>query len=147
MLSQVAWKIGRSFSAGRENSLNDFQVVEVEISGLAKALKLLAEALHAESDDSLVQIAEKTIQEGISSILASCKRIVGDLESLVDQYQVIRKHRTVGGFAIERTWSDVVMAEYKTMIWTTEGGNIYDLKDLLQLHTIYITLMMQALQR
>jgi hypothetical protein len=147
MLSQVAWKVGRAFTACRKDAPHEFQDVETEIGGLAKALKLLAETLHAESERDLFQNADREIQDGIGTILNSCQRTVNDLDSLVDQYQVIKKHRTVGGFAIERSWSDLVLAEYRTMLWTTEGGNLQALRELLQIHTNSMTVLTQALQR
>jgi hypothetical protein len=149
MLSQVAWKIGRAFTAGRKGAPPEFLEVEMEINGLAKALKLLAEAMFADSDDLLSKQADEETKHGVATILTSCQRTVNDLDSLVDQYQVTKKHRTTGGFAIERSWSDLVLTQYKTMLWTTEGegGNIKNLQDMLHMHTSTITLITQALQR
>jgi hypothetical protein len=147
ILSQVAWKIGRSFSAGQKSAPLEFKEVETEISGLARALKQLANVLHAEADGNLIREAADHIQYGIQVILESCRRTVNDLDSLVDDNQVIQKHRTVGGFAIERSWSDLVLSDYATMIWTTEGGDLRSLRDLLRMHTTFITLLMQALHR
>jgi hypothetical protein len=147
MLSQLAWKIGRAFTAGRKGAPSEFLEVETEVNSLAKALKLLAETLFADADDSLLQKADKDTQDGVATILTSCQRVVHDLDSLIDQYQVIKKHRTVGGFAIERSWSDLVLTQYKTMMWTTEGGNIQNLRNMLHVHTSTVTLTMQALQR
>jgi hypothetical protein len=147
MLSQLAWKIGRAFTAGRKGAPAEFLEVETAVNSLAKALKLLAEALFAEADDSVLNKADQETQEGVATILTSCQRTVQDLDSLLDQYQVIKKHRTAGGFAIDRSWSDLVIAQYKTMLWTTEGGRIQDLRNMLQMHTSTITLTMQALQR
>ena len=147
MLSQLAWKVGRAFTAGRNGAPAEFLEVETEINGLAKALKLLAETLFVDADDSVLQKADKETQDGVATILTSCQRTVKDLDSLIDQYQVIKKHRNVGGFAIERSWSDLVLSSYKTMMWTTEGGNIQNLRNMLQMHSSTITLTMQALQR
>ena len=147
MLSQVAWKIGRAFSPGRKNAPTEFQAIETEIGGLAEELKLLAEALHADVEEGLIQSADEETLDGINTIMTSCKRTINDLNSLMDQYQVIKKHRTVGGFAIERSWSDLVLAEFTTIIWTTEGGNLQDLKNLIQMHAGSITLVTDALQR
>lgn len=146
ILSQTAWKIGRAFTAGRKNAPPEFLEVEAEINGLAKALKLLAETLFAESDSGLRQADEET-QDGVAVILGSCQQTIHDLDSLMDQYQVIKKTRTQGGFAIDRSWSDLVVSQYQTMIWTTDGGNIKQLRRLLQMHTSVITLTKQALQR
>lgn len=147
MLSQAAWKIGRAFTACRKNAPVAFQEIETEINGLARALKQLAEALHAESAESLLQEADREIREGMGRILSSCQRTIKDLDSLVDHHQVIKKHRTVGGFAIERSWSDAILADYGKVMWTTGGGNLENLFNLLQMHTTSITLLEQALRR
>ncbi|KAL1608817.1 hypothetical protein SLS59_002008 [Nothophoma quercina] len=146
MLSQVAWKTGRAFTAGRKDAPSEFQAVESDVSGLAQALKELAETLHAEVDASLVSQTDQQTQGGVSIILSSCQRTIYDLDSLVDRYQVIRKHRTVGGFAIERSWSDLVLAQYETIMWTTEGGSLHDLSSLLQMHTKSMRLITEAIQ-
>jgi hypothetical protein len=147
MLSQASRKIGRAFSAGQQSVPHEFQEVEAEATGLAMALRQLADALHAEGDQGLVREAADHVKHGIEIIWNSCKRTVLNLDNLVDHNQVIKKHRTVGGFAIERSWSDVVLADYSTMIWTTEGGDLYSLKDLLGMHTRSITILVQAVQR
>jgi len=65
----------------------------------------------------------------------------------MDQYQVIKKHRAGGGFTIERSWSDLVLSNYQSMMWTTEGGNIQTLRNMVNMHARTIALTMQALQR
>lgn len=147
MLSQVAWRTGRAFTAGRKDAPPDFQNVETDISSVAHALKHLAETLHANVETSLVSKSDQKTQDGVAIIVSSCQRTIHDLDSLVDRYQVIRKHRTPGGFAIERSWSDLVLAQYKTIIWTTEGGSLHDLGSLLQMHTKSIRLLAEAVQR
>ena len=144
MLSQVAWKTGRAFTAGRKHAPAEFQAVEVDVSGLAQALKKLAETLHAEPGTGLISSSDSGTQEGVAIILSSCERTVHDLDSLVDRYQVIRQHRTTGGFTIERSWSDLVLAQYETIIWTTEGRSLHDLSSLLQMHTKSIQLLAEA---
>ncbi|KAF9631322.1 hypothetical protein BFW01_g2184 [Lasiodiplodia theobromae] len=167
MLSQLAWKIGRAFTAGRKGAPAEFVEVESEVNGLAKALKLLAETLFTDSSDapatgdgdgadrraeyegggsSMLARANAETRSGVEVILQSCRQTLKDLESLVEQYQVIRKHRTSGGFSIERSWSDLVLSAYKKMLWTAEGGNIQALRNMLHMHTSTINLTMQALQ-
>lgn len=147
MLSQLAWKTGRAFTAGWKDAPSEFQAVESDISRLAQALKHLAETLHAEADASLIPKSAQGTQDGVAIILSSCQRTIHDLDFLVDRYQVIRKHRTVGGFAIERSWTDLVLAQYETIIWTTKGGSLHHLDSLLQMHTKSIHLLTQAIQR
>lgn len=174
MLSQLAWKIGRAFTAGRKGAPAEFLEVETEVSGLAKALKMLAETLFADNSGDATEQAYGNGEDvdgrrssgtgegegsgmlaragaetrgGVEVILQSCRQTLRDLESLVEQYQVIRKHRTSGGFSIERSWSDLALSAYKKMLWTAEGGNIQALRNMLHMHTSTITLTMQALQR
>jgi hypothetical protein len=147
MLSQVAWRTGRAFTSGRASAPREFLQVESELNGVAKSLKLLAETLLLDGSEQLIQQAEANIQNGLATILLSCKRTLDDLESLIDQYQVIKKNRTSGGYTVERSWSELVIQNYSSMMWTTEGGNIQDLRELLHVHTASISLTKNALQR
>jgi hypothetical protein len=146
MLSQTAWKIGRAFTAGLSNIPSKFQEVEVEINALAKALKLLAETMFAEEDGLLGQ-ADQNTQDGFATIMNSCQQTIGDLDSLMDQYQSTKKTQTGAGFTIERSWNDLMIAQYQTMIWTTDGGNINHLQHLLKTYMSAMSLIKQALQR
>jgi hypothetical protein len=146
-LSQVAWKIERAFTADKDHAPSEFREVETKVGALASVLKQLAETLHAEAETSLIQESDEEVQHGIELILGCCRHTITDLDSLVDHNQVIRKHRTVGGFAIERSWSALVFKEYQSMMWTLEGGDLHSLQDLLQVHTNSISLLIQALQR
>lgn len=147
MLSTVAWKLGRAFTAGRGGAPAEFQEVERELNGLAEVLRLLAETLDADEDNSLLSKADCETQDGVATILRSCQKTVDDLDSLVNRYQVINKQRAVGGLPAERSWSSIVLRQYKIMKWTTEGGTIQNLRHMLQVHASIINLTMQALQR
>lgn len=147
MLSQTAWKIGRAFTAGRTNAPAEFYEIECEINGLAKALKLLAEAMFAEAEDGLLKQADQEVQESLTTVLTSCQRTVEDLDSLMDQYQIVKKTRTPGGFAVQRSWSDLVIMQHQTMMWTTDGGSIQQLRLLLKTHSSSVSLIGKALQR
>lgn len=145
MLSQTAWKIGRAFSKGKKGAPSEFGEVEREANGLSEALKLVAATLH--TDGSLLAQADDETRSAVNTILESAGRTLEDLESFVERYHVIKKDKTsAGGFAVERNWSEVVLANYKTFKWTTEGGNINDLRNMLQMHATSINLIMQALQ-
>ena len=105
MLSQQAWKIGRAFTQGRNSAPSEFAEVEREANGLSDALKLTAEALH--DDGSILARAEPETRSAVNEILESAGRTLGDLESFIERYQVIRKRETKGGFVVERSWSEV----------------------------------------
>lgn len=142
MLSQCAWRIGRAFV--QKSAPTGFARVEHEANGLSNALKLAAEALHA--DDSILTRADEETVQAVWAILESAQKSLSDLESFVERYQVIKKRDVKGGYTIDRSWSEAVVANYKTIKWTTEGGTIKQLQDVLQMHTNTISLTMQALQ-
>ncbi|KAK0860482.1 hypothetical protein LTR87_017298 [Friedmanniomyces endolithicus] len=145
MLSQTAWKIGRAFTKGKTSAPSEFAEVEHEANGLSEALKLVAETLH--TDGGILSQADGDTKNAVNTILESARRPLSDLESFVDRYQVIRKERTNGGgFVVERSWSEVVLANYRTFKWTTEGGDITELRNMLGTPTNTINLVMQALQ-
>jgi hypothetical protein len=144
MQSQTAWKIGRTFSNKRQSTPVDFTEIERESNALSEALKMLAEALH--SNDTVLHQAEGETKAAVNTILESAKKTLSDLESFVERYQVIRKKETSSGFVVERNWSEVVIAGYKTFKWTAAGGDMDELRNLLHLHTRTITMTTEVLR-
>jgi hypothetical protein len=138
MLSQTAWRIGRAFTQGKKSAPAEFAEVEREAEGLSEALQLVAETLN--SNGSILDKAEDTTKSAVSTILDSAQRTLSDLESFVARYRIIKPQTG------ERSWSDLVLTNYKTIKWTTEGGDISALRDMLHIHTSTINLTMQALQ-
>lgn len=144
MLSQTAWRTGRAFSSGRrcaEIVPAEFIVVEAELNRLAKALKRLAENLVSECIESFIASAERAVQDGVGTILLSCRRTLEDLESITSMYQTTRKSTTSGGFSLERLWNQSLVENYETFIWTVDGGTIQDLHEFLRMHTASVSML------
>ena len=70
-----------------------------------------------------------------------------NLDSLVKQYQEVRKRDTSPGATAPRVWKGSVIRTYKTLLWTSEGGNIQALRSMLQVHKGSISIMVEAIQR
>lgn len=156
MLSQIAWKIGRAFTAGRRGAPPEFLDIETEVNGLSTSLKRLVEVSFNENPDGgevgtgegLLAQADRRTKLGMATILMSCQRTLQDLDSLVTQYQDTKTYRTSAGATIkDKGWSEVVLRSWMSMMWTAEGGTIADLRDMLHLHTSTIMLTVQALHR
>lgn len=145
MLSQLAWKVGCAFTAGRQGAPSQFQEIENELKGLTTAITLLAESL--DEDGSLLARSDDKTREGLNKILGCCRQTLDDLDSFVNQYQEIKRPDEAGGLATQRTWRSVLIRNYKKIMWTTEGGGITSLRNMLAMHTSTISLTMQALQR
>lgn len=138
MLSQTAWRVGRAFTPGKKIVPVEFAEVEREAERLSEALRVMAETLS--SNASILNQAEDSTRSAISMILDSAQRTLDDLESFVARY------RTLKPGSGERSWSDLVITNYKTLKWTAEGGDISALRDLLYVHTNTINITMQTLQ-
>ena len=144
MLSQLAWKIGCAFTAGRAGAPAQFQEVENELKSLTTAITLLAETL--DEDGSLIERSDGKTREGLDKILSCCRQTLDDLDAFVGQYQEIRRPDEAGGLATQKSWRSVLLKNYQKIMWTTEGGSIQSLRNMLAMHTQSISLTMQALQ-
>jgi hypothetical protein len=146
MLSQLAWRIGRTFTAGKQDAPDEFHEVELEVNSLSKSLKLLAEALFANPEDNILARANDTTKMGMDKLLNSCRQTLQDLDSLVNEYQVTIKTNTASGFIVERLWSPMVLSNYQSMMWTPDGANITTLRDILRMHRNSLNMTIQALK-
>lgn len=142
-LSQISWRIAAWLRAVKVAPA-DVRAVNREADGLSEALRLLAETLHL--DGSILFSADDSLKQAVATILQSARTTLEDLESLIDRYTILKKTKTQGGFVVEKCWSDIVLVNYKQMIWTTEKGDIQALRNVLQMHANTISLTMQAIQ-
>lgn len=144
MLSQLAWKIGCAFTAGRAGAPVQFLEVEKELKSLTTVVTLLAENL--DEDESLLVRSDELIKRSIYKILICCKQTLDDLDSFVNQYQEVRRPGAAGGLATQKSWRPILLKNYRNIMWTTEGGGIESLRNMLAMHTQSISLIMRALQ-
>jgi hypothetical protein len=147
MLSQLAWKIGCAFTSGKNSAPVQFIQVENELHSLTSALTLLAETL--DEDGSIMDRSDQKTREGAVKILESCRQTLSNLDSFVTQYQEIKRSDGDGDgpVATQKSWKKILIRNYKTIWWTAEGGNIDNLRNMLNMHVNSISIMMQALQR
>ncbi|KAF2666240.1 hypothetical protein BT63DRAFT_416639 [Microthyrium microscopicum] len=149
-LSQCAWRTGRAFNSGsrsgQANLPTTFLEIEEELNRLAKALKRFAEFLVHENIESLISGADPAAQDGLGVILTSCKRTLEDLSTLVDTHQATRRNTVTGGYTIERIWNPAFLANHHALVWTVNGGSIYDLYEMLRMHSVTITMLRVVLE-
>lgn len=76
MLSQLSWKIGCAFTAGRSGAPSQFQEVENELKSLTTAITLLAESI--DEDGGLLARSDAKTREGLDKILVFEERSTSD---------------------------------------------------------------------
>ena len=125
LLSQLAWRIGYAFAAARPSAPPEFYDIEMELKTLTKALDLLAEAL--DDDNTILVRADDKVKAGVNKILFNCQQSLEDLNAFVVRYQEIKKPEgEVGTRGIQgvKTWKVLLLKSWRSVWWTTEGGDI-----------------------
>jgi hypothetical protein len=125
LLSQLAWRIGFAFTASRPSAPPEFHDIEAELKTLTKALDLLAEAL--DDDDSVLVRADDKVRAGVNKALLNCQQSLEDLNAFVARYQEVKKPESeVGTRGIQgvKTWKVLLLKSWRSVWWTTEGGDI-----------------------
>ena len=79
--------------------------------------------------------------------LSTALKTLENLNALVDQYQEIRKPEGNASLAVQRVWKPIFIRNYQKIWWTSEGGGIDALRNMLEMHVNSINLTLQALQR
>lgn len=143
-LSQLAWTTGRSFYQARKSNKDatlpiEFINVEEELSRLARALKALSETASA------WLAAEDLSKDSLGVILGSCRKSLADLNYLTENYQTSRHTKSATGTSVERVWDSTFLTNYHAINWTSEGGTIQELHEMLRMHTSTI-MMLRSLQ-
>jgi hypothetical protein len=153
LLSQVAWRTARAFTSGRKGSPNavpsEFMLIEMDLNHLSKVLKQLAEYFVLESVDNFVSSSEKVAQDGIGTIIMSCRRTLDGLEAFTSKYQTNAKTKTGerGGFTLERQWNPSLLADYDQPIWGGDERSIINLHDMLRMHAVTVTMLKVILEK
>ncbi|KAH0544406.1 hypothetical protein FGG08_001432 [Glutinoglossum americanum] len=127
LLSQLAWRIGCAFTAGRPAAPPEFHEVENELKTLTKSLDLLAEAL--DDDNSILASADDKVKVGVNQALLHCQQCLEDLNAFVIRYQEVKRPAgEVGTRGLQgvRTWKPALLKSWKSIWWMAEGGNIQE---------------------
>ena len=100
-----------------------------------------------DNDEGVLSRSDQKTREGLHKILGCCRQTLDNLDAFVNQYQEIRRPDETGGLAVQRSWKHILIKNWKMIWWTTEGGSVQSLRNMLAMHVQSIMLTMQALQR
>lgn len=79
-----------------------------------------------------------------------CRRTLQDLTSFVDRYQDVAStdlDAPDGEPEVGRAWKDLLVDNWETVWWTSDGGNADKLRETLRMHVVSVASIMQALRR
>lgn len=154
LLSKMALKIGRAFTKGRKSAPAEFREIESQLYSLSAALNALTAAKESATTNAF-SVDSVTGQNNPSSIdgegadvllvmLRSCKETLSHLEGVVNRYSVLGGETSSNDPQLRR-WSREIKANWKKILWTTEGGDLSTLKSNLTVHTNSLNLVLGVL--
>jgi hypothetical protein len=152
LLSTLAFKLGKAFTKGRKSAPAEFREVENQLYSLSAALQ----AFRAESQDAPMSIPVEAsslprpshlrdgeAQEILGHVIESCNQTLKHLEAIVEKYSIIGKPKDQDPKKPRfRKWNDNIKHGWKTIWWTTEGGDLATLRSNLTIHTNSLNLLL-----
>ncbi|KAI0386393.1 hypothetical protein F5Y04DRAFT_276001 [Hypomontagnella monticulosa] len=143
LLTQIAWRLARTFTKGRNSAPSEFCDVENQLYSLSAALEAIGNDLKKGEVDtgnaspiSTGEDGESHGQNKIDHILQNCRRTLGHLENIVKKYSVILHPNT------SSAWDTYVVRNWKKIEWTTEKGDLNALRSQIMIHTNSLNLLL-----
>jgi hypothetical protein len=150
LVGKLAWRLGRAFTKGRKSAPAEFREVANQLYSLSAALCALKDAT-ANGGAAVVGSAAQTLiasqplqtsnEETINTMLQSCEETLKYLEKIVEKYSCIGEARGSQGPLFKR-WSRDLRYNWKTIAWTTEGGDLSTLRSQLSVHINTLNLIL-----
>jgi hypothetical protein len=122
----------RSQRAGNPLFLN-FREVESQLFALGSALS----ALH---DSGLAQNGDYS--NALNSMLENCRATLSHLQGIVETYGKLGETRDDTEAPAFKRWSSRLQKDWKAIKWTTEGGDLANMRSQLMVHINSLNLIM-----
>jgi len=140
-LSKLAITLGRAFTKGRRSAPEEFKEVESQLYSLSAALDAIT-SLVPES------AADKDAEDSLSHAIQSCRRTLTHLEMVVTKYGVLKKDDTEKPDGSRfRRWKTGLKTGWKSIMWTTEGGDLAALRSNLTVHMNSLDLLLGVMAK
>jgi hypothetical protein len=149
LLAQIAYKLSQAFSSGRKAAPAEFSEIHDLLYTLSEALELLSRDLPDDSlvDGSTVPRADDEADGEnalLSQMIINCRGTLTHLNTLVEKYMDLDSSAQHKG---EPRWKDIARKNWKTVMWTKEGGDIAKLKVTLTAHINGLNLAVGAINK
>ncbi|KAI1347283.1 hypothetical protein F5Y01DRAFT_248592 [Xylaria sp. FL0043] len=144
LLSQIAWRLGQTFTKGRKSAPVEFQEIEDELYSLSAALR----AAESERDSVRPSAHDVTAgnnqgaanQDTFEHIIRNCRNTLAHLEDIIKKYMIVSEQADSQKPKLQR-WSHLIMKNWRKIEWTTEKGDLNTLRSQIMLHTNSLNLL------
>jgi hypothetical protein len=150
LMGTLAFRLARAFTKGRKSAPAEFREVENQLYSLSAALRALKDA-QAEGgaaisvDPSSLPATSHPRQTGnhdpLATMLQSCEETLKHLDATVGRYSCIVESQDSQQPHFKR-WSREIKANWKRIVWTSEGGDLATLRSQLTVHTNALNLVL-----
>ncbi|KAI0814249.1 hypothetical protein GGR55DRAFT_687189 [Xylaria sp. FL0064] len=144
LLSQIAWRLGQTFTKGRKSAPVEFQEIEDELYSLSAALRA------AENEQDSVRPSAHDMNPGnnqgaanqdtFEHIIRNCRNTLAHLEDIIKKYMIVSEQADSQKPKLQR-WSQSIVKNWRKIEWTTEKGDLNTLRSQIMLHTNSLNLL------
>ncbi|KAI1111590.1 hypothetical protein F5Y14DRAFT_464383 [Nemania sp. NC0429] len=143
LLAQIAWRLAKTFSTGRQSAPAEFQELANELYALSTALTA-AENEHNNSrsptNQAVIDNPNTATQDVFKHIIQNCKQILTHLEDIVNRYMIVSEKTDPEGPKLKR-WRESIARNWKKVEWTTERGDLNTLRSQIVVHINSLNLL------
>ncbi|KAI0401440.1 hypothetical protein F4802DRAFT_618891 [Xylaria palmicola] len=143
LLAQIAWKLARTFTKGRQSAPAQFQEIENELYSLSAALTAAETEKTARlaSDQSGSQNSQHEVTQDIfGNITKNCRHTLVHLEEIVQKYMIISEETEPQKPTFAR-WRHSIVKNWRKIEWTTGKGDLDALRNQIMVHTNSLNLL------
>lgn len=145
-LAMLAINLGKAFTKGRASAPAEFHDIENQLYSLGAALEALTSIIPSDASVKAQSGSSDVDAQGddpLSHAIQSCGITVRHLESVVSEYAILKKKQDEGPIPARfKRWNNNLALVWKSIKWTTEGGDLGKLKSNLTVHTNSLNLLL-----
>lgn len=155
-LSNMAFKIAKSFLPGSNNAENEFKELHSLLCSLTSSLRLVGETFRRKDKSTDQRDTADALYDRdntvmiISETLSNCNALLGDFTRFIETYSALEQASDSSSdlpSALGRTWSGHMRRQWMKIPWAAEGDNISGLKQSLVVHTQVLNLAISTANR
>ena len=157
LMAKIALRIGQAFSKGMNSAPTQVRELESLLYSLSVALNAVGAAHEAKRDvdtepldySSLPKRAPPQFHnnQGVLLGVLSCRETLGHLEAILDRYGEISDAADRSSESLPKRWGRGLKTNWKKIIWTTEGGDLAELKSTLTVYTNSLNLILVVITK
>lgn len=144
LLAQIAWRLAKTFSKGRQSAPAEFEELGNELYALSAALTAAENEQNNSGSPTNQEAVESNsytaTQDVFKHIIQNCKQILAHLEDIVNRYMTVSEKTDPDEPKLKR-WRESIVRNWRKIEWTTERGDFNTLRSQIIVHINSLNLL------